>query len=367
MRVLWIFEHLSAQAREVAYNLAERSDVTLEVMTPWNNDPPLDPALVPLTRLHCRHKVDFSARRVIRQKLKSASFDLAHAYTSRDLANLIGARHGVRPLPKLIGYRGTVNRLQWLDPAHWITFWHPAVTKIHCVCHATQRTLEASRISASKLTTVWEGCDASVLQTPSRHALADFDIPPDAFVVGTVANMRPVKGVDLLLRAAVELADLPNVYWLLIGTVQDPRIQRLAEDPRIAARVRLPGRIAKGGRFAGLFDVYVAPSRMEGLSMGIMEAMASRTCPVVTKVGGSPELVRHEVDGLVVPPEDPGAIARAIRKLYQAPDVRQRFAESAAQRVQDEFSTAKWADRMYQAYRQTLGESQQPAAISRAA
>jgi len=369
MRILWVFEHLQVQAqlREVAYNLAARPDVSLEVMCPWNETPPLDSSVIPLTRLAQRHKLDFAARRVIREKLQSSSFDIAHAYSSRDLANLLGARHGVRSLPKLVGYRGTVNRLQWLDPGHWITFWHPSLAKIVCVCHATNRTLQESRISAGKLATVWEGCDSDVLQTPSREELGKFDIPADAFVVGTVANMRPVKGVDLLLRAAVELADLPDVYWLLVGDVRDPRIPQLAADARIAPRVRLIGAQPNGGRFAGLLDVYVAPSRIEGLSMGIMEAMAQRICPIVTNVGGSPELVRHEVDGLLVAPEDPSAIARAIRRLYVARQWKQQLAESAYQRIRTEFSIASWSDRLHETYSQLLNESGRTKTLERAA
>ncbi len=369
MRVLWIFEHLSIQAQlqQVAYQLAARTDVTLEVMCPWTDQPPLDPSVIPQTRLHCRHKVDVAGRRAIRRKLKSSSFDLVHAYSSRDLANLVGARHGVHPRPRLVGYRGTVNRLQRFDPAHWITFWHPAVDKIICVCHATERTLRESNIPPAKLTTVWEGCNPEVLQAPSREALAEFDIPSDAFVVGTVANMRPVKGVDLLLRAATQLADLPNVYWLLIGDVRDPQIPGLAADPRIADRVRLAGARPHGGRFAGLFDVYIAPSRMEGLSMGIMEAMALQTCPVVTNVGGSPELVRHEVDGLIVPPEDPTAIAQAVRRLYRAADLRQQLAASALGRIREVFSVANWADRLYHAYREELESSRCGGSPARAA
>ena len=367
MRVLWVYEHVQPQLRQVAYNLADRADVDLEVMCPWTETPPLDPKIIPLARVSHRHKLDFAARRTIRKKLRSSSFDIAHAYSSRDLANLLGARHGVRALPKLIGYRGTTTQLQRLDPAHWITFRHPSLDKIVCVCHAANRALQRSGISADKLLTVWEGCDADVLQTPPRQVLSEFDIPEDAFVVGTVANMRPVKGVDLLLRAAVELADLDDVYWLLVGDIRDPQIPRLAADPRIAPRVRLIGAQPNGGKFAGLLDVYVAPSRSEGLSMGIMEAMVQGVCPVVTNVGGSPELVRDEVDGLVVPPEKPSAIAQAIRQLYTNRPRKQELAESAYQRARDEFSIARWTDRLVDTYRQILDEAGGSKAVKRVA
>ena len=127
--------------------------------------------------------------------------------------------------------------------------------------------------------------------------LDQFNIPKDAFVVGAVANMRPVKGLDILLRAAQELTDLRDLHLLLVGAVQDSRVSTLAADHRIADRTHLVGPRPDGGSYTGLMDVYVSPSRMEGLSMLIMEAMAQEVSLVVSDVGGNTELIRDQVDG----------------------------------------------------------------------
>lgn len=357
MRVLWVFDCLSPTLQGVASHLTARSDISLEIMCRWGKKPPLDPASIPQTNLICRNKLDFEARKIIRQKVFSGNFDIVHAYTSRNLANVVGACRGICPLPKIIGYRGTINRLRLLDPANWITFWHPRVSNIICVCEATNQALQASGISAPKLSTVWEGFTADTLPRPERSALAEFGIPEDAFVVGVVANMRPVKGIDLLLRAAVELADLRDIYWLLIGQVNDSRITKLAADPRICDRVRLPGPRANGGCLSGLFDIYAAPSRMEGLSMSIMEAMAQEACPVVSDVGGCPELVRDQLDGLVVRPEDSHSLAQAIRRLYAAPDLRRELAKSARQRAATVFSIDSWTERLVDVYRSLTADT----------
>ena len=84
--------------------------------------------------------------------------------------------------------------------------------------------------------------------------------------------------------------------------------------------------------------------------MGIMEAMALRACPVVTRVGGSPELIQDGVDGLVVPPEDATAIAQAIRRLYENTDLRKQFANSAGVRAASVFSIASWTQRHHDLY-----------------
>ncbi len=333
----------------------------MEIMCQWGDRPPVDESVATTTRLECRRKIDFRAQRAIREKLRIGEFDIVHAYTSRDLASVIGACRGLRDAPRIVGYRGSINRLQWLDPGNLLTFWNPRVDRIICVCRATNRALLASRISPEKLVTVWEGCDRSVFQTKPRSVLDEFNIPKDAFVVGAVANMRPVKGLDLLLRAAQELTDLQDLHLLLIGDVQDSRISRLAADPRIADRTHMVGPRPDGGSYTGLMDVYVSPSRMEGLSMSIMEAMAQAVSLVVSDVGGNTELIRAQVDGFVVPSEDSTALASAIRRLYDSPQLRRQFTCSAQQRIADEFCVPKWTDRLYRVYRDLVDQQRRAA------
>lgn len=245
-----------------------------------------------------------------------------------------------------------MNRLRLLDPANWVTFWRPRLSHVTCVCHAAQKALLKSGLPASKLSVVWEGCDSeSLLPVAETSSRASFDIPEDAFVVGVVANMRAGKRIDLLLEAAPELANLRHIYWLLIGEPRDPSIEVLAADPRIADHVRLTGPLPDGGRLVGLFDVLASPSMVEGLSMSIMEAMAKQVCTVVSDVGGNIELIRDQVDGLVVPVGDSSALARAIRRLLDEPLLRRELAASAHLRSLSLFSIAGRTTRLAGVYR----------------
>jgi glycosyltransferase involved in cell wall biosynthesis len=119
--------------------------------------------------------------------------------------------------------------------------------------------------------------------------------------------------------------------------------------------VRLAGPHEYGRRYAELFDVFASPSRMEGFGIAVLEAMVQKVCPLVSNVGGLTELVRHEKDGLVVPPEDPPAIADAIRSLYHDANLRQRLANSAHRRSSSEFSIAAWTQRIENVYRDLAG------------
>lgn len=348
VRLLWVYEYLTPPMQELAEIVANHPEIELEIMT--RNTELRD---VPLIPLECRNKVDFRARRAIREQVIRGNYDLVHCYTSRNLANTLAACSGLKPRPQVIGYRGTINRLSRLDPANWITFWHPGVSAITCVCNATRRALLASGISEHKLHTVWEGCSPAALSKSKQYTRADFDIPEDAFVVGTVASIRPVKGMHLLLEAVrSDLADLENLYVLLIGDVIDKEVEQLGNDPRLASRVRLPGRIPRGGGCAGLFDVYAAPSLMEGLSMSIMESMTKEVCPLVSDAGGNVELIRDQQDGLVVPTGDASALGVALRRLHDHPELRAAYAASAHQRARDVFSVPQWGQRLIDTYLQ---------------
>ena len=100
MRVLWVFDTLLPAWQQLANRLVQNSDCSLEIMARYDERPQLATS-IPLTQLRCRSKIDFKARKTIRQKLTSGKFDIDHAYTSRNLANLIGASRGLRHKPKI--------------------------------------------------------------------------------------------------------------------------------------------------------------------------------------------------------------------------------------------------------------------------
>ena len=134
--------------------------------------------------------------------------------------------------------------------------------------------------------------------------------------VGMVANLRPVKGPDVFLRAAalVAAAD-PNVRFQIAGTGDEPSARRLLREGGIEDRCELRGTVRDVAGFLGELDVAVLASHSEGLSNALLEYMAAGRPIVATAVGGNPELIEHGIHGLLVPPGDPQAMAAAIRRL----------------------------------------------------
>ncbi len=149
-------------------------------------------------------------------------------------------------------------------------------------------------------------------------------------IVGTIARHDPVKGIDVLLDA-LPLTDRPSSV-VLIGDGPEhaalvEQCTRLGLDGRVEFRV-VPWSERARDHLAG-FDVFVLPSRLEGFPVTIMEAMLAGVPVVATDVGSVRESVRDGVTGLVVPPEDPAALAAAIDELVGDPDRRRAMGDAA--------------------------------------
>lgn len=134
--------------------------------------------------------------------------------------------------------------------------------------------------------------------------------------VAFVGALEPAKGVDVLLEAWAEVAaGIPYAHLSLVGEGRLARdLQRRAREAGPDGRVEFLGRVSPS-EVRALLDrssCLVLPSRSEGLPRVILEAMARGRPVVGTEVGGIPELVRHGVTGLLVPPEDPRALSRAL-------------------------------------------------------
>jgi glycosyltransferase involved in cell wall biosynthesis len=171
------------------------------------------------------------------------------------------------------------------------------------------------------------------------------DIPPDRSVkvVGQVSRLIPYKGQRVLLKAAREvLSQEPETYFLLTGYPnEDPAyVDSLREDARelgITDRLRIvswPGSI---GDIWEVIDVHVHASLHDSLPIAITEGMSLAKPAVVTNVGGVEELVTHEETGLVVPMNDPGALARGMVRLLRDAVACRRLGAEAQRRYEQTY------------------------------
>jgi len=282
-------------------------------------------------------KVDFAGIRAIRSRLGEGQFDVMHTLLNRPLSNGLLASRGMAV--KRVAYRGIVGNLSRFNPGSWLTYLNPSVDRIVCVCHAVRKGLLAMRLPPERSVTIYKGHDVNWYHAADRASLARFGIPDDAFVIGSSANMRPRKGIHVLLEAAKNVrADRP-VHFLLVGRIQDKLLSRTAMPAQLARRVHFTGFRLDAPALMGACDAIVLPSlKREGLARSVIEAMSQSVVPVVTDCGGSPELVRHQRDGLVVPPGDARALREALNLLLSDPGLRARMGASARTRIEKDFS-----------------------------
>jgi glycosyltransferase involved in cell wall biosynthesis len=206
------------------------------------------------------------------------------------------------------------------------------------------------------LETLYHGLGPEAFEPPPADGVrAELGIPARAPVVGTVANFRHEKGHQYLLRAA-DLArrSVPEVRFLLVG--QGPleaQTRRQAEQLGLGDTVVFAGFREDVPRLIAAVDLFALSSLHEGLSIALLEAMALGKPPVVTRVGGLPELIEHRRHGLLVPPADPSALAAGIVAMLQDPDLRARLGQAARERAAD-FDIRLAVRRMEEVYEELL-------------
>ncbi|MFF9816437.1 glycosyltransferase family 4 protein [Streptomyces sp. NPDC014006] len=186
--------------------------------------------------------------------------------------------------------------------------------------------------------------------------------PRTVVYVGRMLRASSEKGIDVLLRAFVSLADLPDARLKLVGGGNAlPDHIALAERLGIADRVEFTGEIPDDDLVAALQSaaVLVLPSRseVEGFGMVLAEAMACGTPVVGSDVGGIPHVIDPDVTGLLVPPGDTEALAAACRRLLRDGDLADRMGAAGRRRVVEHFAWAKLTDRYLQLFRSLLAEA----------
>ena len=205
------------------------------------------------------------------------------------------------------------------------------------------------------------GIDLSLFSRPQPGAEVEHELGIDArdAVVAIVGRLSPEKGHRTFLRAAKKVLDRrPNVKFLIVG---DGPIRRdLMEETK---QLHLNGNIVFTGiredmpAVYSIVDVMVNASSIEGLPMTILEAMASKVALIVTPVGAVPEVIKHNVNGVIVPEGDHQGLAESIYRLIDQPDARLALIDRAYEDVRRKFSSETMASAYDRIYREVLKSS----------
>ena len=183
----------------------------------------------------------------------------------------------------------------------------------------------------------------------------------DAAIPGRIlflGRLEAAKGTTELLDAVAHLAPhFPQLRLVMGGSGDLEGFRRGAERRGIGARIDLPGWLDAAARDAELAraSVFCLPSHAEGLPMAVLEAMAAGKAVVASSVGSIPELVRDGENGLLVPPHDGAALARALARLLEDEGLRSRLGASARKTVEAQYSTQAVCGRLAAIYNDLAG------------
>lgn len=175
--------------------------------------------------------------------------------------------------------------------------------------------------------------------------------------VGCVANLRAVKNIDGLMRAAKLLLDRhPCLVFEVAGDgEQREALERLHAELGLGDRFVLRGSVADPAAFLRTVEVAVLPSHSEGMSNALLEYMAAGRAVVATAVGANPTLIDSGKNGLIVPPNDPAALADAVISYLSRPLMAAAFGAAARRKVEAEYSRATMTRRFEDFFHELAG------------
>jgi glycosyltransferase involved in cell wall biosynthesis len=214
-------------------------------------------------------------------------------------------------------------------------------TTLVTVSHQMNRYLtNLGRFHNGTLQTIVNGVDIDRFNVSvSRNHYSELDLGPDDIVFACVGRLEQIKGHDVLIKAFSAMKPMHHVKLLIVGDGPIRKdIERQIQEKGLQNNVRMLGQRNDIPALLNLSDCFVLSSRSEGLSCSIIEAMASGLPVIATDVGGNSELVTDEVNGYLVPSENPDALSTRLQVIINDSLKRKKFAEMSLNRAREHYS-----------------------------
>ncbi|MCC6208704.1 MAG: glycosyltransferase [Gammaproteobacteria bacterium] len=307
-----------------------------------------------VTELPLRGDTDLGFVPRLRRLLRREHPDLIHLHSRRGADLLGGIAARLAGIPCVLS-----RRVDNPEPAAWVRIKYRLYDRVITISDGIRRVLLAEGVAPQRVVCVPSAVDAA----PYAHAcerdwfLAEFDLPPQARVLGVIAQLIPRKGHRHLFATLPELLRRhPDVHVICFG--KGPLHAEL--DAAIAAaswrgRVRLAGFRNDLARLLPCLYGVAHPAEMEGLGVSLLQAAAAGVPIVASRAGGIPEVVRDGINGILVPPGDRDALARALEDLLADPGRAAGFGRRGRDLVREEFSIDRMVDGNLGVYTTILG------------
>jgi glycosyltransferase involved in cell wall biosynthesis len=232
--------------------------------------------------------------------------------------------------------------------------------RVVAVSRRVQAALEEGGVPPERISTVYSGVDVTVCSpaVDGNSVRMKHGIPTHAFLIGTVANLLPIKGYESMIRALPSIrGHVPSVHYLVVGGGADTykeQLQALCAEQEVADIVHFVGFHDPVWPYMASMDVYVQPSQDEALGIAAIEAMAMNKAVVATRVGGLQEVVVDGETGFLVQPGDMSEMSDRLVALFQDPVRREAMGHGGHRRVCEHFDIEKTLSGMNDVYHRVL-------------
>lgn len=185
-----------------------------------------------------------------------------------------------------------------------------------------------------------------------------YGIPNSSKIVVAIGRFSPEKGMDILLEAfTLLICRSPNTHLILVGDGQEREaLKKQAKRLKILRQVHFAGYSETPGDYISVADVFVLPSRSEGIPNAVLESMAIGKPVVASAVGGVPEIIEDGINGRLVPPEQPTLFADALSEVLNDPKLSHRLSIGGRQRVCEAFKIEDRVRKLEALYHNVLAE-----------
>jgi glycosyltransferase involved in cell wall biosynthesis len=223
--------------------------------------------------------------------------------------------------------------------------------------------IDADHIDAQKISVVYNGVDLKQIasEDPQQSPFATAEWAGATHIITCVANVRKVKGIDVLIRTAQRVCrELPGALFLVAGSLYDcdysKEVQEMIRSLGLEKNVKLLGFVRDPVPLLKMSTAFCLLSRSEGFCNALLEAMACGVPSVVTRVGGNPEAIHDGENGFLVPMGDDAAAADRLLFLLRNPERAVHMGEAGRTAAQTRFSAETMIQKLISLYRDLLSE-----------
>ncbi len=300
----------------------------------------------------------FTGLLAVRRWLHDHPVDVINTHSSTDSWLMSVAAKTLSPRPPVVRTRHIAADVRRGPLTRWL--YTRGANLIVTTGGTTRRALiERNRYPAGQVLSVPTGVDSQCFQPGDRlDARRRLGLPEDKILVGIVATLRSWKGHRYLVEAFARLNDDAARLLIVGGGPQRDNLQAQVDSLALGDRVLMPGNQEDVLPWLQALDVFALPSYAnEGVPQAVLQALCCELPVVTTPVGSIEEAVRHEETGLLVPPQDPGALAEALRRLIADESLRRRLGSQGRRAAVEQFDLEDMVDRMEDIFRRVTGRA----------